>query len=191
MSKDPDDIDPEQLRAQLERLSRLIRQQGFHDGLNPVQWEALRYVARANRFSSSPGALAQYLGATKGTISQTILSLEKKGFLEKLASPRDRRVVVLALSPKGRELLARDPLSSLGSAISALSPKTARRFARGIDEILADQVKAQNEVEFGGCATCRHWRDRSGEDLNSHCMLLKVELAKDDLAKLCQHHLRR
>ena len=81
MSKGTDVIDLAQLREQLERLSRLIRQQGFHEGLNPAQWEALRYVSRANRFSNSPGALAQYLGSTKGTVSQTILSLEKKVFL--------------------------------------------------------------------------------------------------------------
>ena len=63
----------------LERLARLMRV-AEHDGdLNPAQWEALRYLARANRFSNSPAALTRYLGATKGTISQTLMALDRKG----------------------------------------------------------------------------------------------------------------
>ncbi|MEO6610509.1 MAG: MarR family transcriptional regulator [Aestuariivirga sp.] len=191
MSKDLGDTDLGRLREQLERLSRLIRQQGFEDGLNPAQWEALRYISRANRFSNSPGALAQYLGSTKGTVSQTILSLEKKGLLEKLQSAADARVVLLALTSAGTEMLAKDPLSSLSADIGELSGKTARRLAKGIVEILQGQIKRQQQSEFGGCLDCRHWRDRSGEDQFSHCMLFDAQLAKDELAKLCLYHLQR
>lgn len=191
MSKSDDDVDLGQLREQLERLSRLIRQQGFHEGLNPVQWEALRYVSRANRFSNSPGALARYLGSTKGTVSQTILSLEKKGLVAKLPSQADARVVVLHITPKGEEVLAKDPLLGLGAEIENLSGKTVKRFAKAIDEILMGQIKRQKQAEFGGCKTCRHWRDRSGEDLFSHCMLFDAQLAKTELPKLCYAHLQR
>jgi DNA-binding MarR family transcriptional regulator len=191
MSKDDSDIDLGRLREQLERLSRLIRQQGFHERLNPAQWEALRYVWRANRFSNSPGALAHYLGSTKGTVSQTILSLEKKGLLEKLPSAADARVVLLALTPRGVETLTKDPLLNLSSEIAALSGKTLRRFAKGIDEILRGETQRLKQGEFGGCRDCRHWRDRSGEDLFSHCMFFDAQLTKDDLGKLCQHHLQR
>src|SRR5690606_124477 len=48
----------------LDRLSRLSRELQFVDGLNPAQWEALRFVARANRYSRTPTALAEYLGST-------------------------------------------------------------------------------------------------------------------------------
>ncbi len=191
MAKATEDVDLEQLREQVERLARLIRQQGFHEGLNPAQWEALRYVSRANRFSNSPGALAQYLGSTKGTVSQTILSLEKKGLIGKVVSPADARVVLLALTPKGQELLARDPLLSLATEIGALSGKTARRFARGVDQILRGQISRQKQIDFGGCKSCRHWRDRSGEDALSRCMYFNVQMSKEDLGKLCQQHLQR
>src|SRR3546814_7076019 len=53
----------------LDRLSRLTRELQFVDGLNPAQWEALRFLATANKYSRSPTALAEYLGATKGTVS--------------------------------------------------------------------------------------------------------------------------
>ena len=191
MSKSDDDVDLGQLREQLERLSRLIRQQGFHEGLNPVQWEALRYVCRSNRFSNSPGALARYLGSTKGTVSQTILSLEKKGLVGKLPSPADARSVVLHVTEKGQEVLAKDPLLGLASEIENLSGKTVRRFAKAIGEILMGQVKRQKQAEFGGCKSCRHWRDRSGEDVFSHCMFFDAQLAKTELGKLCYAHVLR
>src|SRR3546814_13923422 len=62
----------------LDRLSRLTRELQFVDGLNPAQWEALRFLATANKYSRSPTALAEYLGATKGTVSQTLLRSEER-----------------------------------------------------------------------------------------------------------------
>src|SRR3546814_5148487 len=35
----------------LDRLSRLTRELQFVDGLNPAQWEALRFLATANKYS--------------------------------------------------------------------------------------------------------------------------------------------
>ena len=51
----------------LERLTRFGEQSG---DLNPAQWEALRYMGQANRFSRTPAALADYLASTRGTISR-------------------------------------------------------------------------------------------------------------------------
>jgi hypothetical protein len=53
------------------------------------------------------------------------------------------------------------------------------------------QIKRQSQAEFGGCKSCRHWRDRSGEDLFSHCMLFDAQLAKTELPRLCYAHLQR
>src|SRR3546814_3015773 len=63
----------------LDRLSRLTRELQFVDGLNPAQWEALRFLATANKYSRPPPALAEYLGATKGTVSQNLIAPESKG----------------------------------------------------------------------------------------------------------------
>ncbi len=40
----------------LTRTARLIAGDGHSAGLKPVQWQALRYLAVANRFSRTPGA---------------------------------------------------------------------------------------------------------------------------------------
>ena len=68
----------------LERISRLTRTEEQIGDLYPAQWAALRYLTRANRFSRTPMALTRYLGTTRGTMSQTIIALERKGYLERL-----------------------------------------------------------------------------------------------------------
>ena len=72
-------FDKDSVAALMDRLSRAMQRAQYAGGLNPAQWEALRYIARANRYSRSPSAVAEYLGATKGTVSQTLKALEHKG----------------------------------------------------------------------------------------------------------------
>nr|MBA3613554.1 MarR family transcriptional regulator [Nitrospirales bacterium] len=60
----------------LERLTNLQRMEarafGLRYGLQPVQMEALTYLTQCNRYSNTPQAVAEYLGLTKGTVSQSL-----------------------------------------------------------------------------------------------------------------------
>ena len=170
--------------GQLERLARLIRQAGHASSLHPVQWEALRYLARANQFSNSPGALAKYMGATKGTVSQTVLSLVKKGLVTKGARAADSRCVALELSEQGKKLLRDDPLLSVEKSIATLSDKTRKRFSRGVFEILAAEYVRQNEPSFGSCKSCRFYRDGDPDT----CIKFNVDLKSADLKLICVEH---
>ena len=58
---------PEAIANAVNRLCRIAHSLQFAHGLNPAQWDALRYIARANKYSTTPGNLAEYLGTTKGT----------------------------------------------------------------------------------------------------------------------------
>ncbi len=58
---------PEQAVAELmEQLGHCACSEAFSAGLNPAQWSALRYFQRANRFSRTVSAFAQYHGTTRG-----------------------------------------------------------------------------------------------------------------------------
>ena len=130
-----DDESTLDIATRLERLARLLRQAGHAGGLVPAQWEVLRYLARDNRLSRSPGALARYLGSTKGTISQSLQTLLKKGLVTRQTRSDDERHVLLALTATGQTLLAQDPLRTIATGIDALGGKTRRRFAKGLAEI--------------------------------------------------------
>jgi DNA-binding MarR family transcriptional regulator len=177
--------------AALERLARLMRAEEHQDGLNPAQWEALRYLARANRFSNSPGALTRYLGATKGTVSQTIIALERKGFVEKAARDGEKRSVSLTLAEKGRAALAGDPWARLQAAAAGLGEKTRRRMAKGARELLEAELERGGHAAFGPCAGCRYFRERGMEDdaRGPHqCMLFGAPLSKAETALICAEH---
>ena len=191
MSSDDDDSgDGRMIAWPLERLARLLRAREHEDGLNPAQREALRYLARANRFSNTPGALTRYLGATKGTISQTVMALERKGFITK-AERNARKAVHLTLTDKGRDVLARDPWSDLAAAVEELGGKTRRRMQRGLEELLEGELKRSGLASFGQCSTCRFFREkgRDGDAKGPHlCMLFEDALSNDDSVRICIEH---
>lgn len=181
-------------RFKLERLARLMRQQGHGQfqgkGLVPVQWEALRYLARANVLSNSPGALARYLGATKGTVSQTLLSLEKKGLISKSTRGDDARSVVLTLTEQGHALLAEDSQLILERDIENLSDKTRRRFDRALDKLLHAATLRLKEPSFGTCQTCRYFRE-GGSAAPDQCMKVNATLTETETRLICIEHVER
>ncbi len=189
MSSDEDEGDGRAIAWPLERLARVLRAREHEDGLNPAQREALRYLARANRFSNTAQALTRYLGATKGTISQTLMALERKGLIAKAA--RDARVVRLTLTEKGREALLYDPWTELAVGAEELGGKTRRRMQRGLEELLAQQLKRAGLASYGVCASCRYFREkgRDGDVRGPHlCMLFEEALSAEDAGRICMEH---
>ena len=188
MSKKQDrtnDFTAGQILARLERLARLIRSSSHTKGLIAAQWEALRYLSRANRFSNSPGALSRYLGATKGTTSQTVLSLIKKGTIAKSVRQDDGRSINLVLTEAGQQILNEDPLLNLDKQIAELSEKTTKRFRKGLDELLHSEVERLGEPSFGNCDGCTH-ADKKSDKI--WCKILRVEIDSAEKQKLCIHH---
>jgi DNA-binding MarR family transcriptional regulator len=193
MSRKVDDDDvPEAATSllKLERLSRLLRQAGHAKGLNPVQWETLRYLGRCNALSHSPGALARYLGSTKGTVSQTVIALEKKGLLRKAVDAKDSRVVLLFLTEAGKAKLGDDDLNVVEADILALSEKTRRRFDKALATLLEEARLRAGEPSFGSCSTCRYYREAS-TGLSAHCMKVNATVSDIETALICVEHVPR
>jgi DNA-binding MarR family transcriptional regulator len=177
--------------ALIERLARLMRSTEHDLGLNPAQWEALRYLDRANRFSNSPRALASYLGATKGTVSQTLIALERKGLIRREARPGARRSLSLWLTPRGREKLKHDPWRQLTGDIAGMGPRSQRHLARSLAGLLERAVRRRSHLTFGQCRTCRYFGARQalrGADAPHRCLLLNLPLMEADSFKICVEH---
>lgn len=141
--------------AQLvDRLARLTRELQYCSGLNPAQWEALRFLGRANRQSRTPSGLAEFLCTTKGTASQTLISLEQKGYVSRSKGSSDRRQVALELTPAGHELLQRDPIMGVAEVATRLGPDIGGPLVRGLTALLHDMQVRAGVKEFGVCAEC-------------------------------------
>lgn len=178
----------------IERLARLMRAREHDQDLNPAQREALRFLARANRFSNSPGALTRYLGATKGTVSQTLMALQRKGYITKAAREGSAKSVSLTLTEKGREALSRDPWASLAQAAEELGGKTRRRMRRGLEDLLHQELVRAGLASFGTCSTCRFFRERGrdGDLQGPHlCMAFEEPLTQENAGLICVAHTPR
>ena len=170
----------------LNRLSRIAHAAQFSHGLNPAQWEALRYIGRANRYSVSPTALADYVGSTKGTVSQTLIALEAKGLVRRVRDECDRRKVTLALTGQGTDLLAEDPLCNLSAAADTLGENDRGQVVKGLRAMLDDLCIRQGAKNFGVCGDCCHLRkDNDDPCAGGVCGVTADKLAIDELDRLC------
>ena len=171
----------------IDRLDRLLRAGELSDGLNPAQWDAMRYLGRANRFSRTPAALADFLASTRGTVSQTLIALESKGFVIRSSSVRDGRSVDLALSELGRAIQQRDPLLVLASNIESALGTKASELAAALASVLHQAIVRRGGRAFGVCSTCRHFqKDHSSRAAGRHyCGLLQEPLSEDDSQEIC------
>jgi DNA-binding MarR family transcriptional regulator len=113
----------------LLQVGRLVQAEGYDGELSPAQWMALRFFARANPFSRTPSAFAEFQATTRGTATQAIKALEAGGYLVRRPFKTDGRSVSLRLTSKGKKALARDPFEVLVRAVDSLDPteRTAMR----------------------------------------------------------------
>ncbi len=177
--------DGNELFAVLERIGRLVQNDGHAHGLKPVQWEVLRYLARANRFSRNHAAVTAYLGTTKGTVSQTLKALEAKGLIARTRSAHDGRAVDLSLTETGLRLLRDDPVEAL-RAVTARLPSDNRIAAETTLKTLLTEVSKQRDWRpFGLCKTCRHFARAHDRGAPHYCRLLNVPLSTEDSGLIC------
>lgn len=161
----------------VERLARIVRAGDYAAGLNPAQMEALRFLARANRFSRTPSALAAFFGATRGTVSQTLKTLEAKGYIEKAPSEDDGRVVRLSLTPSGRAAIEADGGAALAGAIEAAGDVVATLKA-----LEAALHRSPGGSAFGVCKSCRHFSREGGA---RRCARFAADLAAQEAEAIC------
>jgi DNA-binding MarR family transcriptional regulator len=175
----------------LERLTQFQRSCQQGDGLNPAQWTALRYLAKANRYSRNATALTAFLGSTKGTISQTLNALERKRLIARRPDPRDGRAFTIELTAAGQDQLGRDPLSDMTAAVAELFPVAQQGLRDHLTDLLTGLQKRNGRQAFGICHTCRFFRRNAavGETGGPHrCGLTQEPLADTDIGLICAEH---
>lgn len=126
------------------------------EGLTAAQLAAIRYFSRANRFSQTPSAFAAFHATTRGTASQTIKSLETKGYLIRMRSEEDRRSIRLVLTDKAKGILVNDPFESLVRAVDSLPQSVRSHFANTLQHMLCQVGQERGKSLFGTCTSCQH-----------------------------------
>jgi DNA-binding MarR family transcriptional regulator len=101
------DISPMHVLSRVTRLALHLdraRKEAFADhGLEPSDFDVLSALRRAgDPYHLSPGQLVQETLVTSGTMTNRVDRLVRKGLVERLPDPADRRGVKVRLTPEGR-----------------------------------------------------------------------------------------
>ena len=185
---DQPEVNERDLAELVARIGRTAYGDGFVEGLTPTQWTALRYFSRANRFSRSVSAFAEFNATTRGTASQTVKSLVKNGYLTRKRLNRDRRGVCFDLTHMALALLSRDTFESLVAAAGELSNASRQVIGRGLDRMLRVLAAHHGKKVFGMCPNCKYLRTGiccTGDETEYQCELLGEPLKEPEIRQLC------
>ena len=174
----------------LERLTNLLRIEirtfGLKHGLQPVQIEALAYLTQCNRYSDTPQAVTEFLGLTKGTVSQSLKILEEKDLLKKQHDTEDKRIIHLIPTARGKKLIHLSITEKgLAKALKEIKPRHFHELEENLRSILRGLQQQNNQKTFATCHTCR---------FNEHhpegylCGLTQETLTKKDIQLICREH---
>jgi DNA-binding MarR family transcriptional regulator len=177
----------------LLQVGRLLQTEGYDGELSPAQWMALRYFARANSFSRTPSAFAQFQATTRGTASETIKALEAGGYLVRQRSKADGRSFSLKLTSKAKRALARDPFEVLVRAVDMLDAKARTAMHYALRQVLTSVAASGAHRRFGVCQDCAYLGRENYSNLTSasgsvpECQLLGVPIQLEEAGLLCVH----
>jgi MarR family transcriptional regulator, negative regulator of the multidrug operon emrRAB len=167
----------DRLAAQLQLA---IRDDAARHGLLPVQLQVLMFLGNANDYSDFALSVSEYLGLTRGTVSQTLSVLERDGYLTRRTDEHHGRRVHLDLTTSGKSVVA-------DSWATRLSKQLTNSPTEQLDQTVALLLAALhglNETEvFGVCRGCAHFTPtRTG----TQCGLTGDPLAKQQTTKICR-----
>lgn len=161
---------------------------GSGAGLQPIHMQILRYLSACNRYSDTPAGVGEFVGATKGTTSQSINVLERKGYLKKRPDKEDGRIVHLSLTAKAERLVEKEfPPAQFTGAVEDMKPGDRNKLSGLLNELLI-LLQRQNEgIAFGVCHTCRYF-NRDGLGDSHQCGLTGEPLTERESFMICREH---
>ncbi|WP_439560643.1 MarR family winged helix-turn-helix transcriptional regulator [Roseinatronobacter sp.] len=162
-------------------LARLAQNTGRTD-LTAAQWTALRFFARANRFSRTPSAFSEFHSTTRGTASQTVKSLVTLGLLQRQNNTADARSTLIEVTQAGHDMLRQDPLGDLRRVLSALPEDLQRSLQVALQRATTSLATLRQVPTFGTCADCSHCKE--GTD-TAYCHCTESMLTRPEMGSFC------
>lgn len=156
--------------------------------LQLVHFQVLEYLSFCNKYSDTPAAIANYLGMTRGTVSQTLIILEKRAFIKKNQDSSDKRVFHIQLLPKGLNTLKKAKPTELFQRATRILQESSPIIdgEEVFVEALIALQKANDSNSFGVCKTCKNF---TRKPKGFFCELTQEKLSKKDSEKICQEHI--
>lgn len=174
----------------IERISTLVRAEERKKyaalGLQPIHIQVLDYLSACNSYSNTAVGITEYFGLTKGTVSQTLQVLERKGYIEKFADEEDSRVTHLMLSKNGEALLEEANHDDIfEQAQQAVLAKQYASLDEALKMTLFTLQKGCDVKSFGACETCVNF---NVADNHYICSETNLPVWQIETHKICRAH---
>ena len=170
-------------------------------GLTPTQGQILALL-RARRRALRLTQVAEALGISAPTASDSVRALVDKGLVRKARSKDDARAVALELTTSGKAEAewAASFSDFLLTAIDVLSPAEQEALLVALMRMIGVLVERGQLSTQRMCLSCRHFRanDSAARDPRHHCGLHDAPLGRrylrldcSDYAPACEESLRQ
>lgn len=159
------------------------------DNVSPTQGQILAILATQGALTGKE--LAERLGITLPTVSDSVKALVDKGLAGRRPDPRHHRAQLIELTASGKALAAR--VSSwpdfLAAAAGTLSPDEQGAFLSGLVKMIRELQEREQIPVTRMCVTCTHFRPnvRAGAQPH-HCALVDAPMAATQLRVECTDH---
>ncbi|WP_418262963.1 MarR family winged helix-turn-helix transcriptional regulator [Flavobacterium faecale] len=174
--------------AGLERISNVFRillwDKSKRHQLSPIQIQLLIFINYHSQKLSTVSYLAQEFNLSKPTISDTIKTLEQKGYIKKVPVQDDARSYTIEITDLGKNVIFEtenytDPLSAIVSKSNAADKEI-------LWKTISDMILQLNRMEIITVQrTCYNCKFFSNEKNVPFCGLLGQELKNEDIRIDC------
>lgn len=185
--------DAELIMTAVQRLAAFWRSSQWQTtgavGLNPTQGEVLQRIARR---SARLGELAEQLGISQASLSDTVSSLEARGLALRRPDPDDGRARRIEATDDGHRVVAQLSTApqALEHAIASLGDPDRGALARGLVRVIRALQEARAIPVQRMCVTCRHFRPHAHDDPERphHCAFVDAAFGDAQLRLDCDDH---
>ncbi len=157
-----------------------MRKAASGESLQMVHFEILQYLSICNDYSNTAQALSEYLGQTKGSISQSLKFVEDAGYIVRKRCKKDGRVIRIHLAEKGKACLKRINKNFL------LSSSEDDSVMHAVRNLLRSWQNENGLRGFGQCKLCR--LNTVLDNGTFQCGLTGDPLSKMDTQKICKEY---
>ena len=188
----PDQPLDKRVTVGLAKIGIALKQQAWAEaggrGLTPTQGQVLALL-RANPDGLRLGALAEQLGVTAATTSDSVTALQRKGLVTKEPMAGDGRGVIVLLTPTGtREAAAAAAWPDfLLEAVGELSTVEQATFLRALVSMIRTLQEKGRIPVARMCVSCRFFRPYQHDNpaRPHHCAFVDAPFGDGELRLDC------
>lgn len=169
----------------------LLLQCGKDAGLSPTQILIIEYISKNMPELNTLTNIAKEFNLKKSTISDSINSLIKKGYLQKEINLEDNRISNLKLTEKSILILNRykEKLNEIFSILESLKYEEKNTILKFLSELITNLYEKKIIQKARLCLNCSNFKRVKGDNSKPfYCEFTKLKFDYNDIKFNCHYY---